>query len=139
MLLIVRTIVGIAGFVQSLRTYSNTVALEAKAEAGDESVEDAVALSPQGYVLGIPNGLLATAYFGAATLLSATGLLDRRIVSRLFLTAAIGSLGTSVYLVYQLLFVMRRQCKLCMQAHAINLVFTLLAAYSARRSAPEAK
>lgn len=122
---LIRLVLGIEGLIMSWKTYESTRKLEARQEEGDHSVDDAVALTLQGRLFDIPNGISASAYFALMIVLSATGLIDRAPVRRVALALAWISLGVSGYLVYQLLFVMKRQCPLCMRAHTLNLAFTL--------------
>lgn len=125
MLRLIRTVLAGEGLVMSWKSYMQTRKLEARRKHGDTSVESAVALTPQGRLFKMPNGLTASAYFALMTLLSGTGLIDRKHIRRLGVGMAWISLSISAYLVYQLLFVLRRNCPLCMRAHMVNLALTL--------------
>jgi uncharacterized membrane protein len=65
------------------------------------------------------------AYFGLVALGSATGIIDRPIVRRASILAAWTSLGISGYLLYQLQFVLKRDCSLCVRTHTLNLAVSL--------------
>jgi len=135
---ILRTVLALEGLVISMQTYRQTRKLEERSEAGDLAASGAVALTPQGRLFNIPNGLTASAYFAVVALLSVTGLLDRSWVRKAAVTISWLSLGVSGFLVFSLLFVLRRNCPLCIRAHALNLALTLAVNARAGRLDPPA-
>jgi len=123
---LIRVVLAAEGVVMSWRTLRSTRSLEIGREHGDQSVKDAVALTPQSRLFGVPNGLAAGGYLGFMLALAASGLPERNRSARaLSLILAWLSLGVSVYLVAQLLFVLKRNCPLCLRAHSLNLALTL--------------
>lgn len=125
MLRILRVVLAAEGLLMSWRTFSNTRKLEHRRERGDQSVKSAVALTSQSRLFDVPNGITASAYFALVGLLSLTGIADKLIIRRFILASAWTSLGISAYLVSQLVFVLRRNCSLCMRTHTLNLALTL--------------
>lgn len=126
MVRVLRVTLATEGLLISWRTLRSTRRLEERREHGDQSVKGAVALTPQGRLFEVPNGLSASVYFALMAFLSLTGLIDRPVFRRFGLALAWISLGISGYLVYQLLFVLKRNCPLCMRTHTLNLALTLL-------------
>lgn len=125
LLRIIRTVLAAEGLVISQRTLRSTRKLEIRREHGDQSVKNAVGLSPQSRLFQIPNALLASVYFASMTVLSITGAPDRKFFRPFTLVSAWISLGLSGYLLFQLWFVMKRNCPLCVRSHVVNLALTL--------------
>ena len=124
MLRIIRAVLAAEGLVLSWRTFQSTRRLEDRREHGDQSVREAVALTPQARLFNLPNPFVASAYFALVLFLSLTGLADRSGIRRPLALASWTSLGISGYLVYQLVFVLRKNCPLCMRSHLLNLALT---------------
>lgn len=137
MLRLIRVVLALEGLVMSWKTYRATRELEVRRETGDQAVKDAVALTPQSHLFQVPNGLSASAYFVLMTVLCATRAADRRPFRPVTVALAWLSLGVSVYLVWQLLFVLRRNCPLCMRAHTLNLALTLAVTAPGANVAPK--
>jgi len=108
----------------SWRAFRSVRRLETRKADGDETAKDAIALTPQSRLFRVPNGLTASMYFTLMLFLCATGLADRDRVRRATVALSWLSLGVSGYLVYQLLFVLKRNCPICMRAHILNLALT---------------
>ncbi len=122
---LLRSVLTIEGVVHSFATLQKTRRLEERLAVGDPRASTAIGLTSEGYMLGIPNAMIATAYFVMVAVLSITGLADRGITRRLTLISSWISLATSGYLLYSLFFVLKRRCPICMQAHLLNLATTL--------------
>jgi uncharacterized membrane protein len=122
---VLRTLLSIEALAISLRTYRGTRDLERRRQRGDQSVKNAVGITPQSRLFGVPNGLSACLYFLLMAVLSAGGLVDRRWTRPPIRLLSCLSLGVSGYLTYQLLFVLRRSCPLCIRTHVLNLALTL--------------
>jgi len=121
----IRSLLALEGVVMSRRALASTRQLEKRRENGDQSVKDAVGLSPQSRLFQIPNPLIAIVYFATITFLSASGLVDKKIFRPVALVAAWVSLSSSGYFLFQLWFVMKRNCPLCIRTHTLNLALTL--------------
>jgi uncharacterized membrane protein len=126
MLRAIRTVLAVEGLIMSWRTYNRTRDLEKQADTGDPSVLDAIALTPQSRLFRFPNSVVAMAYFAAMTVLCGTGATSRGPTRRVAVTASWLSVSVSAYLIYQLVFVLRRKCSICMRAHTLNLALTLV-------------
>ncbi|HEV3308977.1 MAG TPA: vitamin K epoxide reductase family protein [Chloroflexota bacterium] len=120
-----RTILALEGAFLSWQSFAATAGQATRADRGDPGAPDSVALTSAGSLFGPPNGVPAMAYFGLVALGSATGIIDRPIVRRASILAAWTSLGISGYLLYQLQFVLKRDCSLCVRTHTLNLAVSL--------------
>lgn len=125
LLRIIRTVLAVEGAVMAWKTLQSTRRLEQRREHGDQSVKDAVGLTPQSRVGDIPNALLALVYFTLMTALSVTGAVDRKFFRPLTLLSAWVSLAFSGYFLFQLWFVLKRNCPMCLRTHSLNLALTL--------------
>lgn len=125
MLRTLRTIIALEGLFLSWQSFGAARGQATRANHGDRAAPDSVALSSQGSLFGPPNGMPAMLYFGLMALGSSTGAIDRPAFRRASILAAWTSLGISGYLLYQLWYVLKRDCQLCVRTHTLNLALSL--------------
>ena len=93
----------------------------------DEQTCASIVFTPQARVFGLPNSALGQVFYFALGLAVWRGWLGGPVGS-LFLGASVLTVGLAVYLSYDLLFVIRVRCVLCLASHIINVaIFALLA------------
>lgn len=117
-----RIVLSLEGFLMSWRAWSRTSSEPVSRPSRNLDLRQ----TPQASIFGVPNAVVAMAYFGTVALLSATGAIDRRPARGPAVVASWISLVVSGYLAYSLVFILRKNCSSCMRTHALNLALTLV-------------
>ena len=81
---------------------------------------------PHGRLFGLPNWIVGLGYCVAVMVVFAlpADVSAVRVVRWAVAVAAVAAAGVSVYLLWSLMAVVRRPCRVCLTANAINLVLT---------------
>jgi uncharacterized membrane protein len=85
--------------------------------------------TPCARLFGIPNSVIGLIFYsGIAAACAVSWLTGQRSLLPYALAAAVVALCVSLYLAYALLFKLRRVCRLCFLAHAINALLVVVLA-----------